>query len=49
MTTFTQTSHEPYDRHYYVLHLDGVDIRFGRIMRSFGTIGFSTKVGGCPT
>jgi len=23
MTTFTQTSHDPYDRHYYVLHLDG--------------------------
>lgn len=23
MTHFTQTSHEPYDRHYYVLHLAG--------------------------
>jgi hypothetical protein len=21
--TFTQTSHEPYDRHYYILHLTG--------------------------
>lgn len=21
--TFTQTSHEPYGRHYYVLHLEG--------------------------
>jgi hypothetical protein len=23
MKNFTQTSHEPYDRHYYVLHLAG--------------------------